>query len=66
MPRLLTGEMDNKLYVAMEVALLCWVVHKYMKDGTVEMKALVTGGLFAAYEMYLQDMKKNQLVNGQA
>ena len=66
MPRLMTGEMNNKLYVAMEVALVCWVVHKYMKDTDMVMKAILTGGAFALYEMYLEEMKKTQtLSNGQ-
>lgn len=53
MPRLLTGE-NNPLYVAMEVALVCYLVHMYMKGTSMEMKALTVGAVMGLYEMYLQ------------
>ena len=58
MPRLLTGDMDNKMYVALEVALCCALAHQLAKNQRMEVKALVTGSLFAMYELYLQETQK--------
>ena len=55
MPRLLTGELDNKLYIAIEVALVCFLVHSMSKKQSMGVNALLTGVLFALYEMILED-----------
>lgn len=56
MPRLLTGEIDNPIYIAIEVALICFLVHAYMKDCSHEVNALTTGVLFGLYDAYLQKL----------
>ena len=61
MPRLLTGE-NNPLYLAMEVSLVCYLVHMYMKGTSMEMKALTVGAVMGVYEMYLQ--QNQPLVTG--
>ena len=58
MPRLLTGDMNNKMYVALEVALACYLVHAMTKNQSMEVKALMVGGLFALYEVMLEDQQK--------
>jgi len=55
MPRLLTGELDNKLYIALEVALFCYIVHTISKKQSMGVNALLTGVLFALYEMILEE-----------
>ena len=54
MPRLLTHELSNPLYLSLEVALVCFLVHAYMKKGSMEVKALLVGAIMGVYEMYLQ------------
>ena len=60
MPRLLTGDLNNKMYVAIEVALCCYITHTLAKSNDMRVKAILTGVLFALYEMYL-DKRNNEL-----
>ena len=59
MPRLLTGDISNPTYIAIEVAFVCYIIHSCMGKASMEAKCLTVGAIMGLYEKYLQDRAAN-------
>ena len=59
MPRLITGEIDNSLFIGLEAAATTWTVDKVMKGSPIMTKAITVGIVFAAYDAFLRSSSFN-------
>ena len=59
MPRLLTGDINNPLYIGAEAAITTYAVDRLMKGTSADKKALTVGAIFGLYEWYLRGSKTN-------